>query len=1182
MKRTQRSNSAVDYDKKKKFLKELLHCFITFLEEPFNQFSLHLDIRSPNYQALTSKFHEKVRFGEVGENILFPSEVETVSYYFEQIASQLPNYISSTTLLEEIEDDLVHEAIQNTTNLRNFKKRYDTEQFLACVVEEFVSYFSKRIKKKEQDSERLTKDFELKILPKALKAKFYFNYPPHLLHEVFTVVWNSFRNFLSSNRSLSDYVEMLRKRVKEKGLEQEKDDFELISTIIFKFYSYLVENNRKFNGLLFDYDVLAKEFEHRIGTIEKSRLPPESLPRYSRSAVEFFRIIAPLVRDGPLHGECTLEEVAKKTFASEITKEGEDDNQSPVKKEVLYTLGQHVRTYKVGLRAPKSLLELQNRLIKDRKKTQLDQLAGKNRKRNPDLELVLKDYRKPSFQTANQIYINTKNIIRDSANPSPQEITLHDYQYLANASFKMLCEFMDKFVKKAGQSVPTLRQDIINEAKRIRDREGLKYSDKNLNRMLEKSIELVVGSSANLAQVGYKCLAAMLEVYYDLRGKVESVRNLLSSRFSDAASVLLAYYSVPNNLLKYLASSWSVQREWVRNTLVGWRRKIDPFLPTSFQIESLSGEFLELAKNYHQYCRNKEDIAVVSILQKRHILHLLPNQLVNLSPLLDSKYWSNYHHLKSTVSVPPDLAARFQAKIIPLDLTIFTQSADKLIADVKKTMGQFAPNSTARANCQMFVNKITYIKGKVNSPEVQELLKSFVAGNRYARSVERLLRTPSVKRLFTALRGIASLTLAQTGLGRSALGQFTSAFNPDSCLTHPFSSAKRKKKHLPIELQHNKFYVQIKDDPNSSKFLNANDITAQFKINRSIWISLPVYTPDQRKDFEAFVNQLPKLDLPRIKGRLWFLLVPSKKILECVKNGATVNLIRLNVPQGPTQKIVADVVLSSNEPTSFSHRGAFTTTWDKRFPSLKVPTSEYLGVDFNRISKYMVATANPDQEIDISLLMDAYEKMHGRLEQQRKYEIPNIQRKLDGGYDWTRDKKRRRVNKISLSPSKAARMKVQVTLDHQKRARRMKEGKRQALIILLYMVYKSGAKYVSWDSLEGVTTRGKGGALATAITYLPKRKAQFELFREWVEDLRDQKLIPRYQDTIAVSPYTSQNCGDCIKCTGSLNRMLVKGLPYDEFQCSKCGKRGNRHSNAAQVAANLLRSLVQSRTALPP
>ncbi|MHA1724892.1 MAG: hypothetical protein ACTSYC_00290 [Promethearchaeota archaeon] len=104
-----------------------------------------------------------------------------------------------------------------------------------------------------------------------------------------------------------------------------------------------------------------------------------------------------------------------------------------------------------------------------------------------------------------------------------------------------------------------------------------------------------------------------------------------------------------------------------------------------------------------------------------------------------------------------------------------------------------------------------------------------------------------------------------------------------------------------------------------------------------------------------------------------------------------------------------------------------------------------------------------------------------------------------------------------------------------------------------YLAWKTGAKYLVWDSIGSISNRGKKGALAQVITYLPKEKALFDEFRRWARDLKEQGLLSRHQDTIHVSPFNSHECAECFQKTGIRRKTRAKGIPYHDFKCYACG-----------------------------
>jgi len=882
-----------------------------------------------------------------------------------------------------------------------------------------------------------------------------------------------------------------------------------------------------------------------------------------------------------------------------------------------------IRTYKVGLRVPESLLDEQNLLIVELEVLNHihKQLQGKPSK------LFSEKVSKSSLKVANlyknvkvkynsvkslqqadkEIYrlrtsikqlhwksplLNSHSFNRaqipsfqNKEAPSVHEISITDYQNLANKSLKMVSKHLNDIVLSEIHKLPRIKQDFIDLAFQTAQREGKKYSLNQIKKRFEIALANITGIHSNVGRMAFYQLGMAMKAYFDLRSKVEFVQNRLDPSipsnvdFSSEIAVILAFYSIPNNMRKYIARSWSVDSQWIRNTLVGWRRKIDPLLPIEFQVEPLTMRFTQIADSFKGVARNEADLKVISRLQGKQVLHLLPSKSIDLSPLLPENLRLNYRHLQEHVLEAPN----------PLDLHVhhltldrFLDSANELILSVQGNQARFPPASKPFKNCKTFINKINYIANEARSPEFQEILKNYVIGNRFTKNAALLLaKNSKYSRLYTALRGIIALTLAKKHA--SAIGHFLSAFNPDNCLTFPFTSNNRVKSHLPVNLLFNKYIVERKARPTSAEFLinkssaTKPNVTDIFREGKPIWLGLPIYAPSQVKEFQELLLGLRNTATK--KGTFWFQLLPNKKIVECVQRGANVIDIRLNVPYGPVNKIVADIVLSSTKRSAFRHSGKFLSAWEAVFSSAQLPPHDILGSDFNRIGNYMVATANPDEEHDLSPVTKFYGRIHEKLEKYRKWEIPHIQRQLSTDKD---------KEGQPLSAKKRGRLETQITLLHRRQQKLQKEMKRQALMVYLYVAWKTKAKFLAWDAIGGISTRGQKGALAQAITYLPKQKALFEEFRQWALDLSDQGLLPRYQGTTPVSPFNSQTCGHCFQQTGKQKKTKVKNIPYDEFQCNNCGRstkhesKLHRHSNSARVSALLLQNRLLSGGISPP
>lgn len=875
--------------------------------------------------------------------------------------------------------------------------------------------------------------------------------------------------------------------------------------------------------------------------------------------------------------------------------------------------GEQLRTYKVGLRVPEPLvapyaeliarlevLKCHKRVLRNNNSYEEDPLFSKKLanasedKRTFYLELLklaklLTDLetdhqiREVSsklelLKTSNPIFTNmmfTKNQIKDFRDPNalePSKISLKDYQYVAGESLKLICTHFNTRAVSLSEQVPLTKTSLVDEAVQRGTLKGKMTSRQSYKSKPEKAIEDIVDIHGNIDQMAFYQMANAYEALYTLREKVEFARGLMdpsiqgTADFSASSSVLLSYYSIPRHLKNYLAKAWNVEGQWVRNTLVGWRRKIDSLLPDKFQVEALREEICRLALQYQTFAQGEDDLKVISILQRRQILHLLPSQVIDLSPLIPSELRPNYVRLKETIS-NAQLPSPLEGFIIPITPQEFTARGQNLKTEAENNLNSFPQGSRPRTNIQTFINKIDYLLNEVQNPKLQELLQNFIVGNRYTSSAATLLKTDKFKHLFTAIRGIVSNTLAAQF--PSAIGQLLRSFDPALCLTRPFKSKKRNKKFLPAELTMNKYVIERKEDLRDARFLpnRANprspysqdhNATLSFSQGKPIWLGINIYTPEQVRD--GLIQE-------RRKGIFWFQLIPNKKIIKAIQGGAQVRHIRLNPPRGPTRKIVADIVLSSRDSSAFAHEGRFIAAFDKSFPRGQFPKGEYLGVDFNRISEYMVAAATEAQEIDLLPMMGLYKKTAQTLERIRTEQIPAIQRKLSVP--------------DALSSGKRRRMEAHLTLLHQRQGKLRKEVKRQSLMVYLYAAHKTGAKYVAWDGIQGIFTRGTKGKLATAITNLPKRKQLYDDFLQWADDLKHQGILPNYEDTIVVSPYTSQICSECFKTTGRAARTLRKGIPWDEFECTICGKHSNRHSNAAHVSALQLQHNIHQVTPSP-
>jgi hypothetical protein len=853
-----------------------------------------------------------------------------------------------------------------------------------------------------------------------------------------------------------------------------------------------------------------------------------------------------------------------------------------------------VRTYKTGLKLPASLIDPFNQLVREREMLQFLRkyiTARFSKKQSQQLRMVVGQYRTPVkrkwecfkvyknlnraseaiqsdyqeiFKTygdyplqelenllqANQQQIafftrtdlqydatlTLKGLIQQPAKPEPTSISLRDYQILARDYLKQLCRNSRKYAMENIEYLP------LDEP------------------LTERKVTTILGHKANHLHSVATQMATLLNGCNDARRKVAFVQALFQREddnrmgFREVLPVYIAFYSVPIHFRNCLAKTWQVDPQWVRNTLVGWRRKIDPLLPKKVQIEPLTVFMEELARYCDRFCRGERELKIIGKLQQKHVLHLLPTKMP-LHCLLPPKDRQDLDSLRERIIFSQEMQEKIVAVTSRIDADLFSHLTEELSAEIRADMVIREEHAPSSKRSIAFLNKLDLLQ--THMAEFQDLLHNYLPGNRYTASVAKIIvhtlntegkNKNRVTRLFTALRGVIAPAFAQ--LYPEATAQFRDQFTPDHCVTRPFTSKRQQKQYLPLELKSPKYVILRKKHPTEKTYLNNLETTELFKADQPLWVGFNLYTPDQfRKD--GILNGCNK-------GTLWFRLFPTKKIRDCIQKGAVVKAIRLNVPRGATKKIVADIILAAESRTSFSHSTRFLQHWEERFRNLVIPESPYLGMDLNRLGKDMIALGNERHELDMADIMVDFEQASRKLALFRHKIIPTLQKNL------TRKK-----------DGKNGRRKTELTNIHQKRGQIMREANRRVLMVYLYAIWQAQARHVAWDGIEGLTPRGKKGAFAMAIQSLPNNRDQFALFRDWLDDLKHLELLPPEIQIHVVSPFTSQVCPLCYARSGRRNKNRDVTTGYHEFRCKICGHTGNRHSTAAMVEAIAMKKAIE-------
>jgi hypothetical protein len=263
--------------------------------------------------------------------------------------------------------------------------------------------------------------------------------------------------------------------------------------------------------------------------------------------------------------------------------------------------------------------------------------------------------------------LTLKGRIHQPAMPEPTKISLSDYQNLARDYLKQLCR--------------TSRTYAMENIKR------LPWDDP----LTERKVTTLLENKANHLHSVSTQMATMLNVGNATRRKVEFVKALFQTEgdhkvdFQEVLPVYLAFYSVPTHFRNYLAKAWQVDSQWVRNTLVGWRRKIDPLIPKKVRIEPLTSFMENLARYCRGFCRDERERKIIGILQQKHGLHLLPTKMP-LHALLPPKYRQDLDGLREKIVFSQEIREKIDEVTSNIDLNLFSHLTEELSKKVRATI----------------------------------------------------------------------------------------------------------------------------------------------------------------------------------------------------------------------------------------------------------------------------------------------------------------------------------------------------------------------------------------------------------------------------------------------------------------------------------------------------------------
>ncbi len=279
-----------------------------------------------------------------------------------------------------------------------------------------------------------------------------------------------------------------------------------------------------------------------------------------------------------------------------------------------------------------------------------------------------------------------------------------------------------------------------------------------------------------------------------------------------------------------------------------------------------------------------------------------------------------------------------------------------------------------------------------------------------------------------------------------------------------------------------------------------------------------------RADGEFEIGFLLK-NHPRITAKLVF----SKKVREYIARGACIKVLYIRSSPAPSYKVRVSVVLEGN-PDIFLN----TTLVKELAKRIKVSKTKYIGLDINRISKYMISLSNEvKQPKELDLLINRYQKI-------TKTKIPELHYSLTN--------KGKKKDKVGFVKTKGELGRI-----YQRRKKLLKEIKNFIPHFLAAVIVKSKCQVLFKEDLA-IDPRGKKGALGKAISSMPKTRNIFVKATTLASKVLgyDVKLI--LVDARGTSRFHNG-------CGGLLERSLKR---YDRAKCKKCKKSVDTHINSAK------------------
>ncbi len=731
-----------------------------------------------------------------------------------------------------------------------------------------------------------------------------------------------------------------------------------------------------------------------------------------------------------------------------------------------------------------------------------------------------------------------------------------------------------------------------------------------------------------------KHIKPLLLAYRDSIGKVKKFFKYLDdSELREPIATFLTFGQVSRFLRTVISNRWrGLNTVWIRDTLVGWRRKLEKAFPKNLQLDKFNRVYNTLGDYLRKFKPDTNLHKVISSLERFKILHLLNKTDYDFDFILNSLEAKKGLDITKTKEFQEYLSKfnknelfQHSTKISYSDLEYgISTLLDHVNENLNRVENEKRKNTASYKNIIVFRNKIEILRSELTEEKeikkkYTQIFEHYFAGQQFTQAFAKMLESDSIKykKLFTALRGIIAFAYSRkyNYFGNSGIVKKLNGFDPSKCVTFPFHSPMRTNNKIPFVNVYNSPII-FKQNGSQVPIKNFEVVSDKIRAKETdIYLDFPLY----KKEFISKNGLITSENRTRTFSRMMFC--PTKKIIECLDNGADIVSMTIGVPKTPYYKVPLYVVLASKSRDSFRHPTKYFKHLDKsrRNPLTNIKSTT-LGSDFNELGEYALSVGTPKQQLDITSLARqlGFVKIKEKLEKYRN-RIANYEKEIFEKYNFLKiplavkntAERLLRAEKIKCNENNI-RMKIiyteslfervksanfvpksknykkenpppsviivrnilRIQLLQRKAKRIYKDFGIKFVMLFAYVGKKVGARNFGWDDISKITTKDLRGKLAQIVTYLPRADGLKGLFAEWLGDIYGRKIF----EIFTPSPYTSSICGYCGKKSMKKIDKLISNC--SNSKCTKYKQKTNKHQNASQVNAQKMVELI-SNVSLP-